>query len=184
VARDLAERNQQIIGDSGAKAVITSCPGCLNTMKNDYRRMGLELKADVRHTTELLADLVESGELKFREYKKKATYHDPCHLGRHVGIYDEPRAIIDAIPGLELTEMGRNREFAYCCGAGGGVKSAFPEWALKTGKERVTEAMETGAEVLITTCPFCERNLRDAVDDMGVDLEITDLVELVAKLAV
>jgi heterodisulfide reductase subunit D len=183
VARELAAHNANKFGESGAKVIVTSCPGCSNTMKNDYPRMGVRLGADVKHTCEFLAELVRDGKLKFAGYKKKVTYHDPCHLGRHTGVYDEPREVLAAIPGLELVEMKRTREFAYCCGAGGGVKSAYPEWALDTAMERVREAMETGAEVLITACPFCERNFRDAVDHMGVKMEVVDLVELAAKLA-
>jgi len=182
VARDLAERNREIIRESGAKVLVTSCPGCSNTLHNDYPRMGIELDAKVKHTTEVIADAVKQGKVKFKKYGKKATYHDPCHLGRHMGIYDPPREIIAAIPGLEFTEMPRTRELAYCCGAGGGVKSAYPEWALDTARDRVQEALDTGAEVLITVCPFCERNLRDAVDDMGAKLEVVDLLELVAEL--
>jgi len=182
VARELAEHNAGEFTRSGAGVIVTSCPGCSNTMKNDYPRLGVELDTEVKHTVELLADLVKEGELKFSEYGKKVTYHDPCHLGRHSGVYDAPRDVMAAIPGLELTEMPRNRKFAYCCGAGGGVKSAYQEWALDTAKTRIQEAMDTGADVLITVCPFCERNFRDAVDDMGADIEIVDLVELAAKL--
>ncbi len=182
VARDLAERNREIIGNSGAKVVVTSCPGCSNTLHNDYPRLGTGLDAEIKHTTQLLAEAVGQGKLKFKKYGKKVTYHDPCHIGRHMGIYDPPRDVMAEIPGLELVEMPRNREIAYCCGAGGGVKSAYPEWALDTAKDRVSEAVDTGAEVLITACPFCERNLQDAVDDTGARIEIVDLVELVAEL--
>jgi len=183
VARDLAEHNAEQIRKSGASVVITSCPGCSNTLRNDYPRLGLDTGAKVLHVTEYLADLVKQGKLKFKPYARKATYHDPCHLGRHMGVYDAPREVMAAIPKLELVEMPRSRQWAWCCGAGGGVKSAYPEWALDTAKDRVREATATGADVLITTCPFCKRNLQDAVKETGADIEVVDLIELVAKLA-
>jgi Fe-S oxidoreductase len=144
--------------------------------------MGVDTGVEIQHVTQYLADKLDKGELKFKNVGKgiKATYHDPCHLGRHCGIYEEPRKLIEAL-GYELAEMPRNRGSAWCCGAGGGVKSGYPEWALWTATERIKEAVETGAKVLLTSCPFCEMNLRDAIKDIGADIEVVDLNEPVLR---
>jgi Fe-S oxidoreductase len=107
------------------------------------------------------------------------TYHDPCHLGRHCGIYDAPRNVIDAIRKDEFIEMRRIRNYAYCCGAGGGVKSAFPELALEIAVDRIKEAEETKADYLTTTCPFCLNNLKQASIEIKSEIKVVDLLELV-----
>jgi heterodisulfide reductase subunit D len=109
----------------------------------------------------------------------KVTYHDPCHLGRHNKLYDEPRKIIESIPGVKLVEMDRNRDKARCCGAGGGVKTAFPELAQKISNLRVEDAEKTGAEILVTSCPFCYQSLKASIDTKGSKLRMMDLMELV-----
>jgi Fe-S oxidoreductase len=96
-------------------------------------------------------------------------------------VYDPPRTILKAIPGVELLEMERIREFSWCCGAGGGVKSAYPDFALATAKERIEEAQETGAEVIVTSCPWCESNLRDGINAAGSTLRLMSLVEILEK---
>ena len=119
------------------------------------------------------------------------TYHDPCHLGRrdHVyvpgeaimGIYDPPRNIIKSIPGVELIEMERIKENAWCCGAGGGVREAYPDFNAFTAQERIEEAKSTGAEALVTACPWCERNFIDAISKNGDQMKVFDIVELVQQ---
>jgi heterodisulfide reductase subunit D len=109
------------------------------------------------------------------------TWHDPCHIGRHCGIYEEPRNILKAIPGIKLVEMERIKDQAWCCGAGGGVKAAFPELAGKISKERLEEAGETGAQALVTCCPYCEQNFRDSLETEEDGLRIYDLTDLVLK---
>ena len=113
---------------------------------------------------------------------RKVTYHDPCHLGRHVGLYDDPREIIKRIPGLKLVEMRKIKGDATCCGAGGGVKAGFSEWALEMAINRVEEALETGAEILVTTCPFCEYNFADAIKEYDYDIKVMDLVTLLKEV--
>ncbi|MHA1758865.1 MAG: heterodisulfide reductase-related iron-sulfur binding cluster, partial [Promethearchaeota archaeon] len=107
------------------------------------------------------------------------TYHDPCHLGRHVGIYDSPRNLLKKIS--NLVEMRTHREGAMCCGAGGGLKKAFPDLALEIAKNRIKEAEETGVKTLVSTCPFCFRNLSDAIEAINSDMEMVDLVELILE---
>ncbi len=113
------------------------------------------------------------------------TWHDPCHLGRHMDLYEIPREVLSKIPGIELVEMKRNRKNAWCCGAGGGVKSQFPELALDISKERIEEAIDTGAKILTTSCPFCVGNLSDAYKEMEAEvrekIQVIDIIDLIAE---
>ena len=177
-----AKANIEAIKKTGAKIVVTSCAGCYRTMTVDWPRItGGDLSFKVTFISDYLWELIRDKKIEFNEYPIKVTYHDPCHLGRHSNIYDSPRKILQAIPGLELIEMKRNRKNAWCCGAGGGVKSAFKEWSVEVAEERVMEAEETGAEYLTSTCPFCNRNLSDAVTSMGSKLKVVDIVEIVQE---
>jgi heterodisulfide reductase subunit D len=177
--KNLVFHNIEMISKSKAKLVIISCTGCLRTFMLDYPKIyGSPLPFEVIHITGYLKRNIEK--LKFRnEVKKKATYHDPCHLGLHLNDYDTPREILMAIPGIELIEMDRIREDSFCCGAGGGVKSAFPDLALDIAKERVNEALSTSADILVSACPFCKLNLSQAIDDLNSDIIQMDVVELV-----
>ncbi|MFX0059076.1 MAG: (Fe-S)-binding protein [Candidatus Heimdallarchaeota archaeon] len=171
------------IKNTGAKKVITSCAGCYKTIKRDFERFGEELDFEVYHTVELVKQLLDEGKIKFKsEYNKTVTYHDPCHLGRHMGIYEIPREIYKQIPGLKLVEMKRNRNFAWCCGAGGGVKIGYPDWAVEVSDERLKEAKDTGATVVSSTCPFCKTNLNDANDNFQFDFEVLDLMEIIDQI--
>lgn len=184
--RDLAEEmvmhNVEVLKKMGVEKVIAHCPGCYKTLAFDYPEIAGDLPFKVVHSTQYVNDLLKSGKLKpKKKADKKVTYHDPCHIGRAAGIYEEPREILRAI-GAELSEMGRNRKDAWCCGAGGGVKSAFNDFALWTAKDRVEEAKKTGAKVLVSACPFCEVNLKDAMKELQNGMEVVDLMEVVAGL--
>jgi heterodisulfide reductase subunit D len=134
---------------------------------------------------ELVKQLLDKGKIKFSsEFNKTVTYHDPCHLGRHAEVYDIPRDVYKSIPGLKFVEMRRIKENAWCCGAGGGVKIGYPDWALEISKERLEEAKETDAEVLSSTCPFCKTNLNDANDKYNAGFVILDLIEILDKLEI
>ena len=136
-------------------------------------------KRQVTHSPVFFLELLRKGELKLKNsFNQKVTYHDPCHIGRHAGIYDPPRELLTKIPGVELVEMERIREYAWCCGSGGGVKSAFSDLALFAAKERCDEALRTGAQALVSTCPFCWRNLCDATEAYDLNLKMYDLIEL------
>lgn len=156
--------------------VLVSCAGCYNTLKNDYKKfLGVEL--DVIHTSQLFSQLIREGKLEVQKTSMKVTYHDPCHLGRHSGVYDEPREVLEAV--AELVEMKDVREMSHCCGAGAGVKSAFPETASQMGVKRIKEAENTGAETLVTACSFCILNLEDAVNHSeNHHLKVKDLSEI------
>jgi Fe-S oxidoreductase len=175
----LVEENGELIRSVGASRMVTISPHCFNTFKNEYGLDGME----VLHYTQLIAELIEQGRLKLsKEVNKTVTYHDPCFLGKQNHVYDEPRAILKAIPGLKLVEMDRSRERSLCCEGGGGRM-----WAEGTNLEerlafqRVHEAAETGAEILAVACPFCLLTLEDAVKVQGLDsrLQVMDIMELV-----
>ncbi len=142
------------------ETVLVSCAGCYNTFKNDYKEIfGVDL--EVVHTSELFNRLINEEKLVLKNSPTRITYHDPCHLGRHSSIYDEPREIINKT-GL-LVDMKRTRERSRCCGAGAGVKSSYPETAEKISLKRIQDAEETSAELLVTSCSFCILNLESAL---------------------
>ncbi len=183
------KHNVKLFKDMGAKVVFSPCAGCYRTLKKDYPEiLDKELPFEVKHITELLIQMINNGQIPFKTSEEeiiKVTYHDPCHLGRHMDLYEVPRDVIKLIPGVKLVEMNRNRRNAWCCGAGGGVKSQFPELAVEISKERIQEAIESGAEVLLTSCPFCIGNLTDAYNDMGHELqkkiEVVDIIDFIAS---
>ncbi|MFX1260229.1 MAG: (Fe-S)-binding protein, partial [Promethearchaeota archaeon] len=146
---DFINYNITQIKNAGATKVITSCAGCYRTLKKDWLKFSATYDFEVYHTVELIKQLLDEEKIKFNsEYRNIVTYHDPCHLGRHMGLYDIPREVYKKIPGITLVEMRRNRENAWCCGAGGGVKIGFPEWSVETSKERLEEAKETEASIV------------------------------------
>ena len=166
----LKEAQEQIAKNSEAfkdETVLTSCAGCYKTLKEDYENI------DVIHISQLLNNLISEGKLNFSKNDFKVTYHDSCHLGRHMEIFDDPRRVIESV--ADLVEMENNRENSLCCGAGGGVKSAYPEIADEMAKSRIGQAKDTECEILITACPFCKLNLEN--DEM----EVLDLTEFLVK---
>ncbi|HEY3942809.1 MAG TPA: (Fe-S)-binding protein [Acidimicrobiales bacterium] len=165
----------------GARKIIATCPHCFNTIKNEYPALGGNY--EVIHHAQLLEHLVATGRLvPGAGYKGKVTYHDPCYLGRHNRVFDEPRSVIDAIPGAEQVEMKRCRERGFCCGAGGARMWMEESIGRRVNMERTGEAIGTGADVVSTACPYCMIMLDDAVranakeDDVRV-LDLSQLVE-------
>ncbi|MHA1593457.1 MAG: (Fe-S)-binding protein [Candidatus Baldrarchaeia archaeon] len=180
LGEELARHNVEVLKNIGAEVVVTHCAGCYRTLKRDYPEIVGELPFEVKHTTEHLLELIKDGKLHpEKELKYKVTYHDPCHLGRHCGVFDPPREVIRSVPGIEFTELRRIRYNSWCCGAGGGVKSAFPDLAVKIAKDRIKETTEVKADTLVTACPFCERNLTDAVNAMKSRVRVLDVIDLV-----
>ncbi|KXH73263.1 MAG: hypothetical protein AM326_00510 [Candidatus Thorarchaeota archaeon SMTZ-45] len=181
-AKENAERIKIAFDQAGAERIVVSCPGCLNTLKTDFpERFGIELP-EVIHIVEFAAEIIRNGDLDFRGLgeKRKVTYHDPCHLGRELGIYEAPREILRAIPGIELVEMETKRAAALCCGSGGGVRSYDPDLAKRIGADRIRQALETGADVLATACPFCVNNLEEGARQEGSSIGVADIVDLLA----
>lgn len=177
--KDIAEHNAEAFKkcDSG---IITSCAGCYRTLKKDYKPY-IEGKG-IFHIVELLDSLVKEGKLRFPQIDVKVTYHDPCHLGRHLTVYDAPRNLLRAVPGLILVEMERNRENARCCGSGGGLRSAYKELSDSMALERLQEAERTGAEILTTACPFCAYSLREAAKASNSRMRVMDVSEFLAGI--
>jgi len=178
-ARKMADKNIELFEKSAPSVIVTSCAGCYKTLRQDYPKVG-KVNARIVHITEFVGELLRAGKLRLDgKVEGLATFHDPCHLGRHNGLYEQPREILRSIPGLRLVEMERNREEARCCGAGGGVKTAFPELAQKISVLRIEDAERTGADFLVTSCPFCYQSLKSAIETKQSKLKMTDLMELV-----
>ena len=178
------EHNLEQIKKTGAKKVFVACAGCYRTLKKDWPEIfGQDLPFEVVNVTEVLLDLINDGSLKIPEKDIEAikvAYHDPCHLGRHMDFYEPPREVIVKIPNTEMIELRRNRNNAWCCGAGGGVKSQFPELALDIAKDRIDEAVESGIDILLTECPFCVGNLADSVKKEKTNMKVLDIIDYIA----
>lgn len=176
----LAEENSAQFNALGARKILTACPHAYHAFKNEYP----PLRAEVRHYTQLLAELIRDRELAFVEPPEElvVTYHDPCYLGRHNGLYEEPRFVLQGLPGVRLVELPRNREHSLCCGGGGGRMWTEVRGRPSPSELRVREALETGARALITACPLCTCHLDEAVKtlDVGTKIKVLDLAELVA----
>jgi Fe-S oxidoreductase len=128
-------------------------------------------------------ELIKDKKLKLSgELNAKVTYHDPCHLGRHAGVYDAPRNILKKIKGLEFVEMERSRENSRCCGAGGGYKSAFNDLAVNIAAERVRDAEEVGAEIIATACPFCVLNLKQGAKKINSPIQVMDISQMLLQV--
>ncbi len=170
-ARCTAILNAKKISGRGYSEVVTSCPGCFKTMSSEYPRLLGDAPFKVRHISLFLYERRAELKMHLRPVNAKVAYHDPCHLGRHMGVYEEPRALIRMVPGAELVEFKYNRSKALCCGAGGGVRSAFPEIAVEVAKGITGAPLKaTGANVIITSCPFCNFNLKEAGGAEVIDL--------------
>ncbi len=157
------------------KRIIAPCPACYYHLKNEYPKIiGKKWKIEVIHATKVLYDLLKKNKIKLRKISEVVTYHDPCHLGRYSGIYNEPREIIrSCCPNFK--EMKLNRELSTCCGGGGSLKANFPEIANKIAKIRLKQAEEIGARYLITACPMCYKHLSDNSKHM----KVSDIIDLV-----
>jgi heterodisulfide reductase subunit D len=181
-AHDLMRHNIESVRALGAKQLVAACPSCYHTWKHDYPRLiGEPLGFEVIHETEFLLDLIRSGALKPKPVNKTVTYHDPCDLGRNSGIYDAPREILEAIPGLTFVEMKDNRELALCCGGGGDVEMADAELTKAVGRRRMLQAQETGAELIITACQQCKRTLLGAARANKIRIRTLDISELLLE---
>ncbi len=176
----LEKKNTDMFIGSGVKKILTFSPHCMNTFKNQYA--GLKNAVDTEHYIELLDRLIAKGRIKpVGMVDMTVTYHDPCYLGRHNGIYDAPRRVLNSIPKLRLVEMENNRERSLCCGGGGG--GLWKEYPLdqRFGVVRVRQAIKTGADVIATACPYCIRMLNEAITELNVEnkIQVQDISELV-----
>jgi len=179
----LARENIKTFIDHGVKKILVSSPHCYHTFKNEYSEFMAHF--EVVHITQLLCELLNEGRLDLtKEYGKKVTYHDPCYLGRHNGIYDEPRETLKKVPGLELVEMADTLENSLCCGGGGGRIWMDTPKGERFCDLRVEQALAAGAGVLVTACPYCITNFEDSrlsVENSEA-LEIKDVTEIIAEV--
>jgi Fe-S oxidoreductase len=178
----LAEKNLENFKRHNAERIVTTSPHCYNTFKNDYLIENEEI--EIQHYTQFLADLIDNGKIKFsNRLNKVVTYHDPCFLGRYNGVYEEPRKILELIPGLTLIEMDRAKKNSFCCGGGGGRMWMEDTSDTRPSLNRAREAAELKPDIIVTACPFCLTNMEDAVKGINKEKEIQvmDVAELVEK---
>lgn len=178
----LAKENIKTFIDNGVKKVLVSSPHCYHTFKNEYPEFMVNF--EVIHISQYLSELIREGRLAFsKSYDRKVTYHDPCYMGRHNGVYDEPREILSLIPSLELVEMADSREDSLCCGGGGGRIWMDTPQSERFSDIRLTQAKDAGANVLATSCPYCITNFEESRLNLEYDdlLEVRDITEIVQE---
>ncbi len=168
--KELTDRFLEFVDRNGIKEIITACPGCYTTIKEKLKDRKPEIS--VVHITQKIQKMLENGELRVKRRLGRTTYHDPCHIGRLEGIIDEPRLILEKIS--DFTEIKNSGYDSNCCGAGGGVRAAYPELSREIGKKRMEEAKATGADILVSSCPFCENQFRSVGG-----MEVMDIVDVV-----
>lgn len=184
LAQMMAEQTVEMLNSYSFKKIVTACPHCFNAIKNEFPQIGGSF--EVVHHSQLINQLIDEGRIQIDPQSSmargKVTYHDPCYLGRYNKVYDEPRSAVAAMPGVELTEMGRNRNKSFCCGGGGGRMFMEETRGSRINQARVNEAIETGAEVLCAACPFCMTMFEDGIRGVGKEEEfkVLDLAEIVA----
>lgn len=183
VFKRLARENIKAFIDNGVKKILVSSPHCYHTFKNEYPDFMVNF--EVIHMSQLLFELIREGRLELKgEYAKHVTYHDPCYLGRHNGIYDEPREALKNVPGLQLREMPDCRVDSLCCGGGGGRVWMETQKGERFSDLRIEQAVGVEAEILATCCPYCITMFEDSRVTMGMDekIEIKDITEIIAEV--
>jgi len=179
----MARENIKTFIDDGVKKILVSSPHCYHTFKNEYPEFNVNF--EVIHISQYLFELINGGRLQIsKEYEKKVTYHDPCYLGRHNGIYDEPRGVLKKIPGLILNEMEESREDSMCCGMGGGRIWMETQKSDRFANLRLDQAIGVGAEVLVTSCPYCITNFEDSRLVLNYDdvIQVKDITEILQEI--
>ncbi|MCS7098479.1 MAG: (Fe-S)-binding protein [Candidatus Methanomethyliaceae archaeon] len=183
-SKETLEHNIALLEDLGISRFISTCAGCFRQFYEGPKKLGISKPSfEVLHSSQLLCEYINSGRIKPKSIptEKVITYHDPCHLGRHVGIFDDPREILSNLPGVKFIEFERTAHHAWCCGAGAGVMSGYPELARFAAIERLKEAKGVGASYISTACPFCVLNMKRADEAVGFGLEIGDVVQLLER---
>ncbi len=183
--KTLAAANLELFAQTGAKSLVTTCAGCHKTFSDVYPHQGFSHAYQAEHLVTMLERLLQDGQLKLKEAEPiKVIYHDPCDLGRHLGMYEPPRNVIKALPGVELLEFAQNRALAKCCGGGGGVKAFDNSLGSDIALERIKAAIASGAEAVVSACPSCKNSLNQAAararkEKIG-KIKVLDITELVA----
>lgn len=179
--RELACENIKTFIENGVRRILVSSPHCYHAFKNDYKEFMVSF--EVLHTTELFYELIQEGRLKFsKRFERRVVWHDPCYLGRHNGLYEEPRRVLKAIPGIQLLEFEEAKEFGLCCGGGGGRIWVETPKGQRFSDIRIQQALNIGADLLVTACPYCIANFEDSRLTLGVEekisvMEISEVVQ-------
>ncbi|NUM70574.1 MAG: 4Fe-4S dicluster domain-containing protein [Ignavibacteriaceae bacterium] len=181
LAQEMMKSNIETLNGYGVKKIVTACPHCYNSLKNEYKQFGGNF--EVKHHSELISELIESGKISVKEnsVKEKVTFHDSCYIGRYNDIYEEPRKAILSAAGSNVVEMERNKSKGFCCGAGGGRMFMEDHDGGKVNVERTREAIETGAGTIGTACPFCMTMMNDGLKahDKSEEMQVKDIAEIV-----
>ena len=178
----LADHNIRKVKDKKAKLLVASCPSCYHTWKHDYPKVANEkIDFEIMHISEYLHTLIKEGKIKLNAINAKVTYHDPCDLGRNSGIFDPPREVLKAIPGIRLVELPNNRQLSTCCGGGGNLEMVDPELSGKVAQMKVEEVLKTGADMVVSSCQQCLRTIFTRARRQKIDLVVKDLTEIVAE---
>lgn len=179
-AYDLARHNVEAVRAIGARRLVATCPSCYHTWAHEYPQILDEpLGFEVYHSVELLDELIAEGKIKLHGFSHPITYHDPCDLGRTSGIFDAPRRVINAIPGIQFTEMEDHGELSLCCGGGGDVEMADASVTAAVSKRRIEQAQATGAQVVVSACQQCNRTLAEAARKNKIRMRAMDITEVV-----
>ncbi|TFF99354.1 MAG: (Fe-S)-binding protein [Promethearchaeota archaeon] len=187
IAKELANKNKELIENTGAKVVVSDCPGCIETLSTRYQKAGIEIDVKFIHIVQYIKDLIDNGKIKFEreipsEYKKVAI-HDPCLLARNLNDTESIRAILNKVPGIEIIEPIYNKQYTHCCGWSGTVHWAEKNIAIKEATNRINELKETGASVFISACPECELGLAYGISENDKEkIKIIDISELLMKV--
>ena len=180
---EIAEKNKDSFLKSGVTKIVTTSPHCFHAFSNEYEHPK-EISYTVQHYTQYLYELIKGGKFQFtKKLDYVVTYHDPCYLSKHNGIYEEPRALINALDGVKFVEMKDNKENSLCCGGGGGRMWADFQEERKLGTVRVEQALDAGANIIVVACPWCQTMLRDGIKDLGQEeaIKVMDIAELLLE---
>lgn len=186
VIGDMAKHNTEAVRSKGAKQLVLSCPSCYHTWKHEYPKyLSEKVDFEILHISQYLLRLIKEGKIKLGPLSGKITYHDPCDLGRNSGIYEEPRDVIKSIPGIDFIDMAANRKLANCCGGGGNLESVNQALASKIALAKADEIIETGADIVVTSCQQCNRtidaSLKKKKKETNAKVKVIDLPELVLQ---
>jgi Fe-S oxidoreductase len=183
LAEALIHHNVEKVHALSANRVVFTCPSCYHIWSHIYPEvLGRELDTELLHATEFLAHSMDEGTLRLEgSFARTVTYHDPCDLGRKSSVFDAPRRVLSQVPGLTLVEMQENRENAHCCGGGGNLESHNADLAQQVAQRRVQQAVDTGAEVIVSACQQCERTLTNAARASRVRMRVMDMSEIVLR---
>ncbi|MHB1252667.1 MAG: (Fe-S)-binding protein [Candidatus Humimicrobiaceae bacterium] len=186
VTGDMAKHNIEAVKSKNAKLLVLSCPSCYHTWKHEYPKYyNGKIDFEILHISQYLLRLIKEKKIKLSPMSDKVTYHDPCDLGRNSGIYEEPRDVIKSIPGIEYVELGANRKLANCCGGGGNLESVNQALASKIALSKAEEIIETGSDIVVTSCQQCNRtidtSLKKKKKETNIKVKVIDLPELVLK---